>query len=107
MGVKRFLLVAYFIVLAVFQYSDQKTCTDDYNSEAVEHLNMLDHDCATSEFDQCISFCVCACCAAHIQFQHTEISVATFVHNTKTATLYFEKPLLNEEESIWQPPKLA
>jgi hypothetical protein len=103
----RFLFAIYVLFLAVYPCSDKETCADERKA-GVAVVDVAAHDHSSNEQDFCTPFCICSCCAAHIRLNHvSDISVATLVHNTKIATLYFEKPLLNKAKSIWQPPKIS
>jgi hypothetical protein len=103
----RFLFAAYILFLSVYPCSDKETCIDERKA-GIAFVSVTDHDHTSSEVDQCTPFCICACCAAHIQVNRiSDISFAVLIHNTKLTTLYFEKPLLSNAKCIWQPPKLA
>jgi hypothetical protein len=101
------LFALHVLFLAVYPCSDKETCIDEMKT-GITFIDNGSHDHNTSEQDFCTPFCICSCCAAHIQVnQVSDISIATLVHNTKLATFYFQRPLLNNAKSIWQPPKLA
>ncbi len=107
MRVIRFLFAIYVFALSVYPCSDKETCVDERKKGSIV-VKVDDHDHSNSEMDHCAPFCICACCAAHIQLNYlSDITFTNFVHNTKVATLYVEKPLFNNSKSIWQPPKLA
>lgn len=107
MRVIRFLFTMYVLALAVYPCSDKETCADERKT-GITFITVTDHDHTSSEVDHCTPFCICSCCAAHIQLNClSDISIANLVHNTKLPTLYFEKPLLNNAKAIWQPPKVA
>lgn len=97
----------YIVALSVYPCSDKETCADERRKGSIV-INTDDHDHTSGEMDRCTPFCICSCCAAHIQLNHlSEITFANFVHNTLVATLYFDKTFLNNAKAIWQPPKLA
>ena len=97
----------YLIVLSVYPCSDKETCADELKTSSIA-VNVADHNHSDSEMDYCTPFCICSCCAANIQLNHSsEITFANLVHNTQLATLYFDKAFLNNAKAIWQPPKLA
>ncbi len=103
----RFLFAMYLIALSVYPCSDKETCADELKTSSLA-VNVADHNHSDNEMDYCTPFCICACCAAQIQLnQLSEVSLSNPIHNTQVVTLYFEKPLLNNAKSIWQPPKLA
>ena len=103
----RLLLALYILFLAVYPCSDKETCVDERKAGIV-FVDNSSHAHSGSEQDVCTPFCICACCAAHIQMSPgSSITLAIPVHNTELPTLYFEKPLLNSAKAIWQPPKLA
>jgi hypothetical protein len=93
--------------MAVYPCSDKETCVDE-RKVGIAYVDNSGHDHTSNEQDFCTPFCICACCAAHIQLNGlSDISFAMLVHNTKLATLYFQRSLLNSAKSIWQPPKLS
>lgn len=107
MRVIRFLFAMYVLALAVYPCSDKETCADERKAGIVL-VDNSNHAHSGSEQDVCTPFCICSCCAAHIQLSHlADISIINLVHNTKVITLYFEKPVLDNAKAIWQPPKLA
>ena len=106
MRVMRFLLAMFVLALSVYPCSDKETCADERKT-GVTFASVTDHDHTSSEVDQCTPFCICACCAAHIQLNRlSSIAFSNLIHNTQVATFYFEKPLLDNAKSIWQPPKI-
>lgn len=102
----RFIFALYVLFLAVYPCSDDQTCVDEQKAGIVLIANE-DHNHATNEQDSCTPFCICSCCAAHIQLnQVANITITNLVHNTQLTTLYQEKPVLNKGSSIWQPPRI-
>lgn len=103
----RFIIACYLLFLAVYPCSDRETCVDERKA-GITFIESGTHNHSNEEQDFCTPFCICSCCAAHIQLNYTtDISLATLDHNTKLVTLYFERPLLNNAKAIWQPPKLS
>ncbi len=106
MRVMYFLFAMYVLALSVYPCSDKETCADE-GKAGITIVSVTDHNHTSSEVDQCTPFCICACCAANIQLNHQlQITFSDLIHNTQVATLYFERPLLNNAKSIWQPPKI-
>ncbi|MFZ6011664.1 MAG: DUF6660 family protein [Bacteroidota bacterium] len=106
MKVIRFIFALYVLFLAVYPCSDSNTCVDEQKA-GVALIASDDHAHTSNEQDSCTPFCICSCCAAHIQLHKAaDISFALLIHNTQLTTLYQEKPLLNTSNSIWQPPRI-
>lgn len=102
----RFIFALYMLFLAVYPCSDDQTCVDEQKVGIVLVANE-GHNHATNEQDSCTPFCICSCCAAHIQLnQIADITSTHLIHNTQLNTLYREKPVLNNGSSIWQPPRI-
>lgn len=107
MKLTRFIIACYLLFLAVYPCSDKETCADEQKA-GITFVENSSHNHSNAEQDFCTPFCICSCCAAHIQLNYTtDISLAMLEHNTKLVTLYFERPLLNDAKAIWQPPKLS
>jgi hypothetical protein len=103
----RFLLAIHIGFLSVYPCSDSETCADEQKS-GITYVDNNSHEHSSDEQDLCSPFCICACCAAHIQLNHVaDITFTNMIHNTKVSTLYREKPMLNNSHSIWQPPKIS
>lgn len=102
----RLIFTLYVFFLAVYPCSDSNTCVDEQKAGMVLIAND-DHAHTSNEQDSCTPFCICSCCAAHIQLnQVADITFSILIHNTQLATLYQEKPMLNNGNSIWQPPRI-
>lgn len=100
-------IAIYILALSVYPCSDQETCADE-RIQGVTAVNVQGHDHAGNESDHCTPFCICSCCATHIQLQYAfDITLVNLVHNTPVATRYIEKPSLNNSKAIWQPPKIS
>ncbi|MBN8577965.1 MAG: hypothetical protein J0L66_13560 [Cytophagales bacterium] len=106
MRVIRFLFALYVLALSAYPCSDKETCMDERKA-GMAFISVTDHDHTSREIDQCTPFCICACCAAHVQLTsraNQEFSI--FAHNTKQRSSYFERSVSNIGHSIWQPPKI-
>jgi hypothetical protein len=90
--------------LSAYPCNDTDVCVDDQKFS----YSILDaNDFHTSDVDFCTPFCICSCCAAHIQVPSTftydleqPISSSFFVS-------YVAVFVDRLSYSIWQPPKLA
>lgn len=103
----RFLCALYIIALSVYPCSDANTCADE-KENGIAFVDYEGSGHSDGEQDACTPFCVCSCCAAHIQLNYSAAASLTMpVHNTKLNTPYFEKPLLHNAKAIWQPPKIS
>jgi hypothetical protein len=101
----RFIFALYILYMAVYPCSDSKTCVDERNA-GIALVNQANHDHSSSEQDLCTPFCICSCCAAHVQIKCSNYaSQVNLPLNTKLIPLYLEKPIINNGVSIWQPPK--
>jgi hypothetical protein len=104
----RFIFAIYILFLSVSPCNDQEIHADEQNSETGISITNANHNHNDDAEDACTPFCICSCCAASIQLTHiTSISFAPPIHNTAVNTAYFEKPLLSNIKSIWQPPRLV
>lgn len=91
--------------MTVFPCSDDSTCIDDARA-GVTSIDQNDHQHSSSEEDLCTPFCICSCCAAHIQIKNSTVLNSTdLFHNARLPSHYTEKPFLTNVGSIWQPPK--
>jgi hypothetical protein len=91
--------------MAVYPCSDGATCLDEVKAGIV-NADQSDHNHGSAEEDLCTPFCICSCCAAHIQLKTSpSYGAVAPLHNTPLATAYLEKPLLTNGQSIWQPPR--
>ena len=105
MKVVRFVLAIYILLMAVYPCSDSKTCLDEQRLGTV--ITTADHDHEPQEKDLCTPFCICTCCAAHVQLTASGYSnLLGQLHNTEFATAYLDKPILSSAHSIWQPPRI-
>lgn len=103
----RSLIAFYILTLTVFPCSDRETCADERNLGSAI-VNVPDHDHSGSEADYCTPFCICSCCATHIQLQYASyFPFVNLIHNTSLSTRYIEKSSLNNSKAIWQPPKIS
>lgn len=103
----RFAFAMYILMLAVYPCNDSQICLDEKKA-GVSVSAATHHEHSSDERDQCTPFCFCACCATHMQVSYAfVISCEHPVHNTSLNTPYFERPLLNNIKSIWQPPKIS
>jgi hypothetical protein len=98
-----FIFSIYILSITVYPCGDDRDIALDQNSSAVSTAGH-DHD---AEQDFCSPFCICACCTAHIQIINVvAIAADNLVHNTELNTPYVERPVIDNGDSIWQPPKL-
>jgi hypothetical protein len=101
------LIAIYILALSVYPCSDQETCADE-RIQGSTVVNVQDHNHTSEESDHCTPFCICSCCAAHIQLHYvSDITLVNLVHNTPIATQYLERHSLNNSKAIWQPPKIS
>lgn len=103
MKVIRLLFALYILAIAVYPCGDVDTCVDEQKVgiAVVEHENH-----STTEQDACSPFCICSCCASHVQIRGiATLRMTNAIHNTTISTLYIEKPFLENGHSIWQPPR--
>jgi hypothetical protein len=102
----RLLFTLYIFFLSVYPCKDKETCLDEQRA-GIAFTENGNHNYSNAEQDFCTPFCICSCCAAHIQLNHLSgFSFALQVHNTRQATRYFERFSPGSETAIWQPPKL-
>jgi hypothetical protein len=91
--------------LAVYPCGDRYECADDLASEMVMSNN---DQHPFGEQDVCTPFCICTCCATHVQLPiDFDLSILNPEHNTPVITAYLEKSLSSAGISIWQPPRLV
>jgi len=102
----RFIFALYIVFMTVYPCNDQNTCADERKA-GVAFVDTANHNHTSEEQDFCTPFCICSCCAAHVQLTslfNQEFSI--FAHNTKQRFLYFERSVSNTSHSVWQPPKV-
>jgi len=100
------LLMAFGVLaLAVTPCSDGHTRDQDDVSISFSDNDHVEHPEAAG--DACTPFCICSCCAAHIQLSYLfDMSLTALAHSTSVITPYFERPLLSGTSTIWQPPRI-
>lgn len=102
----RFIFALYVLFLAVYPCSDSQTSVDERKT-GFAFVDAADYQHATDEQDSCTPFCICSCCAAHIRLALTpEIDFSNLLDNTNLNSFYFERPFLNNSQSVWQPPRI-
>jgi hypothetical protein len=100
-----FILSIVTFCLAVCPCGDRYEWADDSASEMVA---TIDHQHSSGEQDACTPFCICTCCATHVQLPiDFDLTTLNPEHNTPVITAYLEKSLSSEALSIWQPPRLV
>ncbi|MBL7847233.1 MAG: hypothetical protein JNL40_07180 [Cyclobacteriaceae bacterium] len=101
-----FILALFIAFMTVYPCSDGHTCQDEQRIEISTH-DQANHGHSSTKQNLCTPFCICACCASHVQVSNlTNPNFSGRSHNTKLVTLYQERPVLNSSHSIWQPPKI-
>jgi hypothetical protein len=101
------IFTVFVFILAVYPCRDAKTCLDEQRS-GISEVSAANHSHSDQEKDLCSPFCICSCCAAHIRLTSSpEIDFTSLFHNSELHSFYWEKPFLNNGQSIWQPPKLS
>jgi hypothetical protein len=105
MRISALILSLIILCLAVYPCGDADTCIDEQRS-GTANVSDTDHDHSSREQDNCTPFCVCSCCATHIQLPlDFTLSFHPAEHNTRVLTAYLDRPLLMDGLSIWQPPR--
>jgi len=103
----RLLLATYVFFLSVYPCSDGNTCADEQKAGVMMEAS-AHPDHASSEQDLCSPFCICSCCASHIQLITLhDLSLKVTVNHADLSTLYVERPPFGNASSIWQPPKIS
>jgi len=99
------ILAAYIFMLALYPCRDSDLNVDPIVG-AVAVVSDHDHSHSGEEMDICTPFCICACCAAHINLVEIGgVETQEPQHNTLLIFQYLERPVLDATSSIWQPPR--
>ena len=101
------IIIAFYIVfLDLRPCDDVNTCLDE--QRAGISISVTDtHDHNSAEQDLCSPFCVCSCCASHLQIRYSAvISSNLCACPSPQPLLYLSNALPTTGQSIWQPPKV-
>jgi hypothetical protein len=99
------ILAVYIFFLALYPCRDSDLNVDPIEG-AVALITDHDHSHSGEESDICTPFCICACCAAHINLvQIGGVETQEPQHNTVLIPQYIGHPILDATSSIWQPPR--
>ena len=99
--VLRLIFALYILTLAVMPCADDAV---DENSPEVVVEPLAGHQVQ----DLCAPFCICSCCASHIQLSYVaEIDCLLNSYDTQFITPYPMNVAIGRTSSIWQPPKVS
>ena len=104
MKIASIIFATYIAALSVVPCTDGYACSDEETAITAS----INDSHSEEEEDACSPFCVCTCCATHIQLTYTyDIAFSNLIQNTELITFYVEHTLANKASSIWQPPRIS
>ena len=98
----RLIFALYILSLAVMP------CADGYTDVSADTVVVIESPAGHQDEDLCAPFCICSCCASHIQLNYVaEIKCSPHKYDTKFITLYVINAAVTQTASIWQPPRVS
>lgn len=99
--VLRLIFALYIFSLAVMP------CADDAVDETTREV-VVEPWVGHQVEDLCAPFCICSCCASHIQLNYVaEIDCSLNNYDTKFITPYPVNVAIHRTSNIWQPPRVS